>query len=290
MKLSKRILIITLVASIVIAASVALSACGGLNNYSSNYDNAAAYTVAESGEIDGSVVVDLDIEWCNGSVIVEMSDTASTVSFHEETNGEKITEDTTMHYYHDGAKLNIRYAKSGRVTLGKLVKRLYVTIPSNLILRDVEIEAISADIIVKDLQASEVSAESVSGVVNVECTATEVDVETTSGNIFVDCKASEIDIETVSGRVALTCLNLPIDIEIDTNSGDVEICLTNARAFSVIFDTVSGSHSYSFDGMTNSKVNGNHVLSYLGGVQLNGAYCYEVDTTSGNLKVRMLTV
>ncbi|MBD5092115.1 MAG: DUF4097 domain-containing protein [Clostridiales bacterium] len=288
MKLSKRISVLTLVALLVIAASVALSACGELNNYASKYDNAAAYTVADSGEFDS--VVDLDIEWCNGSVIVETSDTATTVSFYEETSGEKINEDTTMHYYHDGAKLNIRYAKSGRVTIGKLVKRLYVTIPSNLALREVEIEAISAAVIVKDIQANEVSVESVSGLVNVECTAAEIDVETTSGNIFVDCKASEIDIETVSGRVGLTCLSLPIDLEIDTTSGDVYIYLTNERAFSVIFDTVSGLHSYNFEGMTHSKVNGNNVLSYLGGVQQDAAYCYEVDTTSGNLTIALLHV
>ncbi|MDE6060581.1 MAG: DUF4097 domain-containing protein [Clostridia bacterium] len=271
---------------IVIVASVALSACGDLNNYASKYDNATAYTIADSGEIDGRGVVDLDIEWCNGSVIVETSDTASTVSFYEETNGEKITDDTTMHYYYDGAKLYIRYSKSGRVSLGKLVKRLYVTVPSGLALREVEIEAISAAVTVKDVQAIEVSVESVSGMVTVDCTANEVDVETTSGNVFVDGVASEIDVETVSGRVSLTCARLPIDIEIDTTSGDVELYLTNERAFSVIFDTVSGSYVDRFGGgLIRESARGKDVYNYLGGVAQNAAYFYEVDTTSGDLTI-----
>ncbi|MDE5601465.1 MAG: DUF4097 domain-containing protein [Clostridia bacterium] len=344
MKLRKRILFLMLVAILVIALSVILSACGKIFAYECVYENSELYTIADHGEVEMTAMCDLDIKWFIGSITVQKSDEVSAVTFYEENTGDmKADANETMHYYFDGKKLHIRYGKSGRLTFrpGGIVKNLYVCVPSTLTLQNVEIETTRTDeATVTGITADEVSIAG-DGRMHVECTAREVGIED-SGKLYVncpdsdvsiknvygsvngectaknvvvlandvvnlnctaksvviksyyhtycdvnlDCTADEIDIKTGSGDVTLTCDALPKNLNIETESGVVQMYLTNERAFSVVYNTQRGEFEYEFDGLC--RGDDMNAYNYLGGVQPNDEYYYVVNTQSGNLKVERM--
>ena len=315
MKLRKRILIITLVALIVIAASVALSACGAYIAYECNYENSELYTIADHGEVEMSDMFDLDIKWFAGSVTVQKSDEVNTVTFYEENaDDEEVDADKTMHYYYDGKKLNIRYGKSGEIRFAKVIsKHLYVFVPSTITLQNVDIKT-ECFVMVTGITADEVSIGgfgetqvectarkvyiSAGGEIHVNCEASDVtirggnngkvyaectasDIET-GANIYLNCTASEIEMKTQFGNITLICDALPKELNINTYAADVEMYLTNERAFSISYRT-SGEFEYVFNGLKEDYYK--EVYSYLGGVQPNEEYYYTVYSSRGNIKL-----
>lgn len=273
MKLLKRLLPIILVLSLAIAACLALAACGDLYNYQCSYANADAYTVASSGS--ATAIENIDIDWYNGSVVVKTVEAGGKLSFKEITEGEETTDDTTMHYLVDGNTLRIRYCVSGKISLGKLKKYLYVDVPANLTLKKVEVANVSGDISISGVTAKEVDVDNVSGATRIECFANSIKVDTVSGVAYVESDADKIDLDTVSGAATIICRTTPSKLNVDTTSGDVLLRLSGDTGFRMKFETVSGVFMNAFS--SNTVTQGD---SY---VYLGGECSYEVNSVSGKL-------
>ena len=115
----------------------------------------------------------------------------------------------------------------------------------------IDASAVSADIDISGLDNEKLSANSVSGDVDVRASSRRVSIETVSGDLEFSGETSRISAETVSGDMELS--GIAGEIEATTVSGDME--LQAGLVDSVKLETVSG------DVTTVAEVSGNGKLS-----------------------------
>lgn len=115
----------------------------------------------------------------------------------------------------------------------------------------VDVSTVSADIDISGLDNEKLTANSVSGDVDVNAASRRVSVETVSGDLEFDGDTSRISAETVSGDMNLS--GIAGEIEATTVSGDME--LQAGLVDSVKLETVSG------DVTAAAEVSGNGKLS-----------------------------
>jgi len=115
----------------------------------------------------------------------------------------------------------------------------------------IDASAVSADIDISGLDNEKLSANSVSGDVDVKASSRRVSIETVSGDLEFSGETSRISAETVSGDMELS--GIAGEIEATTVSGDME--LQAGLVDSVKLETVSG------DVTTVAEVSGNGKLS-----------------------------
>lgn len=149
----------------------------------------------------------IEIEWQSGEVIVTAAETDKiTVS---ESSGNKIGESTQMKIYQNGntLKINFGFSHKGNFSgfnIKSINKTLNVTIPKK-IFEEIEIEAVSADITLKNVSAKAIDTGTVSGYISADgINAEELDCETVSGDVRIDGKVTrECSFDSVSGRTSL---------------------------------------------------------------------------------------
>ena len=222
------------------------------------YANAANYT---AGAGEAAAVSSIDIEWIAGAVNVQYGET-QTVTFSESTSAE-LKEDEVMHWWLDGTTLRLKFAKSGYRANNVPQKTLTVTLPQTLLLNEVEIEAVSANVTATGISAGK------------------FDIETVSGNVTASgvTASRELDFKTVSGNVHATLSTLPAEIDCETVSGDTTLTFDRSASFYVEFETVSGNFTCAFAEPVKS---GKH---YTAGTV--GAPCrIEGETVSGNFAIQ----
>lgn len=118
---------------------------------------------------------------------------------------------------------------------------------------------------------------STSGELNFDGSARNAKFSTVSGNISAAGDIEYFEAESTSGKVSLTALTqAPNELEISTVSGNVLLTLPESADFTLDFDTVSGD----FNSELSVSLK-NHRYIYA-----NGAADYEVDTTSGDLRIQ----
>lgn len=115
----------------------------------------------------------------------------------------------------------------------------------------IDASAVSADIDISGLDNEKLSANSVSGDVDVKASSRRVSLETVSGDLEFSGETSRISAETVSGDMELS--GIAGEIEATTVSGDME--LQAGLVDSVKLETVSG------DVTTVAEVSGNGKLT-----------------------------
>ncbi|MBQ8814931.1 MAG: DUF4097 family beta strand repeat protein [Lachnospiraceae bacterium] len=266
----------------------------GLSSY--QYDDAGKYT--PGGAALTSAVNNLDIDWVSGEIEIVYHD-ERTIVFSETSNREE-DEQLAMRYWLDGDTLRIKFAESGNWNFGDLHKTLTVMLPADLVLNELEIDTVSANLKAHRIAAKRADMDTVSGWIDIEEAAVSqsFNADTTSGDITAMFAGSlgELEIDTVSGKtqisvdqlgefeinstsgaVSLSAANAPASGEIGTVSGDVELILPETAEFTVEINTVSGE----FDSEFSLAKNGDR---YSCG---SGACRYEVETTSGNISFRL---
>ena len=290
-----------LIMLILAVGAVLLSGCRisvhlpiGLSSY--YYDNVEKYIVGGAGITD--TVERVEIQWLNGNVKVA-THKENIVRFSEEAN-RTLTNDNSVHYWLDGTTLRIQFCGSGKRDLSGLKKDLTVLLPEELMLKELEINGVSAEIEVNSIRAEELSLNTVSGDLEVTgCTITEsADFDTTSGAVTADVlgvlrelcvstvsgKASvtaqridTVDMDSTSGALLLSAEETPDRIDMSTVSGAVMLILPEDTGMTLRFDTVGGRLSSELPGETDGKD------SVFG----DGTCACSVDTTSGNLKIQV---
>lgn len=278
MKRSLSKLIITVL--MFVTGALMLCACNDIVDgiISLNYTNESAYTVASEGELSVSAIgLSIDVEWINGGVTVNVDSTLNGVRFHEVSEGEKPNNANTMRYLYDGNTLRIKYAKSGRTEIGKLKKFLYVSVPANVWLADVDIETKNGNVIIENVNANKIECETVSASVSLNCTAHMVETKSVSGSVSIRGGIADIDVETDSGLTSVFCDTALNRLSVDSVSGDVELGVFEQAGFKLSYDTVSGVFINAFSERTQRQ--GKFY------VYNSGNSIYEIDTVSGKLTI-----
>ena len=220
--------------------------------------NDTKYT-AGNGEVSAAGITQLSINWVSDSVTVEYYD-GNTISFSEPEHSDL---DYALRYLVDGNELKINYCKSGlKWTLGALRdKDLTVYLPKGLVLDEIDIETISADVALNGLTAKEIELNAISGNINAFGSFTNINVETVSGGaeIIALTKPTSMDFETVSGRMKVY---IPEDIS----------------GFTVTYDSVSGGAS-----VNDFEVSMPQSKTYKYG---DGSTRIDFESVSGNIEIK----
>lgn len=257
--------------------AVLLSGCSIPNLFgvsSFYYEDAEKYTMG--GATLNGTIDKVEIEWINGSVLVTTHDD-STVAFEEQSD-RKLSTDTTMYYWQEGATLHIKYGRSGRWNPSGLNKDLTLYLPEQLALAEMEIDVVSAGVILEGVSADQMTLETVSGGITADLpgavAALEIDTVSGSANISAAQVATFVA-DSVSGAVSLSTTAAPETLKVETVSGGVDLYLPEQAGFTLRFDTVSGKLETALAG----KSDGNQIVFG------DGSGTYLVDTTSGNLTI-----
>ena len=193
-------------------AALALGLMAGCGGYD-RYDDAALYSVGGSSVTGISTV---EIEWLAGEVVVEVSPTAGTVSFSEETD---VADDALkLHYLDRAGELEIEYAAAGASIPSGSSKKLTVTVPAGLY--ELDIQTTSANVTVKGVPGREVKIETREG--NVDCVLGEIsgfilEYETRSGKLIDAYGAQLRERDTYLFGVG------GMELDVETGSGDLTL-------------------------------------------------------------------
>lgn len=190
------------------------------------YSDAETYRAGDT-EIPAADLSDIDIHWIAGKVQLEIYDGTSVVL--SETGAEK-EEDRLRWRVKDG-ELTVQWRKSERFSVvDTLTKDLTVRIPRTMVLRELDIESVSAGIFIPEISVSdELSLETVSGNIQIgSLSAEKLDVSTVSGNTKFSGAVPEISWESVSGSLTMTDTVYPREIKGESVSGDLYLKLPDA--------------------------------------------------------------
>lgn len=252
-------------------------------NLGSHYADADKY-IAGPGEIPADKIHELEINWLDGNVEVEVYD-GDTVQFSE-TSHRKLSEKKQMHYYNKNGKLIIQYQKSFTGIFNFVGtggnKELTVKIPESIAgdFGDVRIDTVSADTQVSGITGDKFRFDSTSGGIRLEeCSASEFDTDTTSGSVTADGSFGEVEFDTVSGNLNLSSKICPSRINADGVSGSVTLFLPENEGFTYKYDSVSGSLNCEFQV---SQGDGK-------GTYKNGDAKFSFDSVSGDVEIKKLS-
>lgn len=253
-------------------------------------------------ELDGKQIKDLDINWINGNITVEVYD-GETVQFFEKSHKD-LKESEQLRYYSKDGKLIIQYRKAKRAlfSLGtNLRKELTVRIPEKTAetMGYIRIDTISADAKVKAITAERFNLDSTSGNFSLsECKSytlsmdstsgnlageslyvdDKLDADTTSGDVDVEGSFQYIDSDTVSGTITIMSQICPQKVRTDSVSGDVILTIPENSGFTYRKDSVSGSLECDFDVSQKEDM----------GIHKDGSASFHFDSVSGDIAILKL--
>ena len=241
---------------------IGVAGCGLFsNNEYMRYDD-SEYAVGGTSLSQNVELIKID--WVDGDITVNVSDSAYYVSFYEQSNADNLQDsDVTLRYKVYGNQLLIKFAKSRASLKGNVKKTLTVTLPAQNV-DQLSIANIAGDVSVRGSNITAV-------------TGTEIDVETVSGNVsFSTLNVNKVEVETVSGAVSFSSCVVATEIDIESVSGDVEFWFGPQKDFVCTFNTVSGR----VENYIEATKNGN-TYTYGDGAKV----AIRVDTVSGKLKL-----
>lgn len=284
---------------VLIIIATMLSGCiinGGISNsvYYSDFDKYSVGSFSKEG-LDNNK---LYINWISGNVIVSKGND-NTFKVYEETNE---TEDKyKMHYYDSSEVFYVQFCASEKTITHKFKQKdLFIVVPLNYSLENIEISSVSSDLLVQDLILNEVEIENVSGEVKLsslnshilsvdnvsgkvvlsKVSSNDLSIDNISGNINSDeLSLNKVDIETVSGDINLSVINEPTEIDLETVSGGIILSFIDELGFSAKINKVSSDFNCEFPTVITNK-------RY---VHLDGACMIDVSTVSGNVNINKIS-
>lgn len=267
------LLILTIVILLVAFSSCQITGCSYADL---DYENSLRYQ--KGGASIDADVTQIEIEWIIGSVSIEYHD-KNTIEFSEESNLE-IDNKHTLRYYNDGNTLHIKYGKKGKFALGvgAIEKDLTIKLPRDFLLKELEIDSVSASILSNEpIRAENIDIESVSGGIAMAVdSVSEIELETVSGDVELNGNIKGASISSVSGDINISSSVLT-QCEIETVSGAVTLSVEE-ESFTLTASTVSGTVACDFQTTTNDN-------TFVCG---NGDNEYTIETVSGNIMLKKI--
>lgn len=217
-------------------------------------DGTTTQTVADADQIRN-----LDIAWVSGSIIIQPDEHATDITVAETyVDAEKYRMVTEV----SGNTLKIQYCQETIVfpSFGINVdfsKDLIITVPADWACGSLDIDTASANLMVNDLDISEVEFDGASGTCDfVNCNVGELDMDGASGDIKFSGTLNTLDFDGASASCYLEVTNVPDRITMDGMSGDLELTLPEECGFTVSIDAMSSDFHCDFPTTT---LGGNHV-------------------------------
>lgn len=230
--------------------------------------------------IPGNEVRDLKIQWVSGSIIIEPADVDEIQISESAPSDPKYT----MVCKHSGDRLTVSFCEDARldfhfgISINDIVsKNLTILVPKDWQCDELQIEAASATLDVKNLTIRNVNFDGASGTCNfTDCTVDTLDLDTASGDVTFTGSLDVLDCDAASASVYATLNNVPSKIDMDSMSGDLDITLPADAGFTLSMDAMSSDFVSDFE---TTIRNGNYVSG-------DGACRIDVDAMSGDVSLR----
>lgn len=249
-------------------------------NHGTNFLPTVSDGYATQGAVDASRINSIEIDWVAGSITIIPDENADQITISETP----VSDDKyRMVYKQEGNTLHIEYCKesitfpSFSFDTDNLQKDLLITVPSDWICEELEIDTASAEVNVRDMTITKVDFDGASGICEFEnCNVNELDMDTASGDVNFEGKLNILDCDAASADCNITVSNVPSRIDIDTASGDLNLTLPEECGFTCKMDTMSGDFDSDFS--TTSK-NGSYHYG-------DGACKITISAMSGDVSIR----
>ena len=262
-----------------LCAMAVLAGCGHPQaQQTQNGGQDADYNVGNGDVVQLNGFREIDIEWISGQVDVVLYDGEGIELSETLMDGSAVSLKMEWQVNEDEGTLDIR--SQPQLMSAAEEKYLVVKLPRSLVLYELDIETVSAGVLVDltdedTLTLQELDVTSVSGAISVyAANAGEISLSTTSGSVGGSVRTGKLEAESVSGSINLMLDTTPTEVEAENGSGSVVLRLRDRSSVPspllVTFRTVSGKLSGNVDFQT-----AEHAL-------------WEFETGSGN--VELLTV
>lgn len=238
----------------------------------------AGYNAGNGDVVQLNGFREIDIEWISGQVDVVLYDGEGIELSETLMDGSAVSLKMEWQVNEDEGTLDIR--SQPLLMSAAEEKYLVVKLPRSLVLHGLDIETVSAGVLVDltdedTLTLQELDVTSVSGAISVyAANAGEISLSTTSGSVGGSVRTEKLEAESVSGSINLTLDTTPTEVEAENGSGSVVLRLRDRSSvpspLPVAFRTVSGKLSGNVDFQTAERA------------------LWEFETGSGN--VELLTV
>lgn len=238
---------------------------GNIHNFdSSEY-------LSGNSEVDASDITDIEINWIDGSVNIDVYD-GNTIKFYEECKNE-LSDSDLLHYYSKSNKLKIEYSGTKKIPIfiggSNLKKSLTVQIPESMLVQfnDLNIEAVSSNVNISNINSKYIDIENISGnillnniavdKIDIDTTSGDIDsdniiikkssnIDTISGSAILNGSISAIEFDSTSGDLKVVSDICPNEADTDTTSGNISLSIPDNSGFSYSFDGVSGKMKCDF--------------------------------------------
>jgi len=207
-------------------------------------------------------VDEFNISWIAGNVTVKPTDgdkvKVTEYCQRELKDGEKMKVETS------GSLISIDF-KTDNNLFNMPPKLLVIEIPNGKA-DEIEINTVSADVIIETITSEEMKIATTSGDINGTISADKIDfasisgdiaaeisaektkISTTSGStsIISDERLDELKFDSISGKIKLDAAKCPKEANINTTSGNIEIILPPDSQFTLDYDKISGDLTNDF--------------------------------------------
>lgn len=194
-------------------------------------------------------VQNIDIEWAAGSIIIQQSDSLSSIIVEE--SSPTYSEYETV-IKQSGQTLKIKFSEesvklSGFGIDADISKDLVIRVPKNWNCNSLEIDAAAAEVYIHDLSINELDFDGASGNLILDnCNIVDLDIDTASGDVEFSGTLKELDFDAASAKFYGEFLAMPNHLNLDAMNGDVELVLPEYCWFTCELETMSGSFDTDF--------------------------------------------
>jgi len=129
-----------------------------------SYDDASKYSVMIDSQTIETDITELNLNWQTGTVDISLHDEDYVLI--SETGNANLTSDSRLHYYLDGTKLKLQFAKSGFSAGSSFKKDLVIKLPRTTKLANFVINNAASDIKFADISADSVELQIAAGKIN----------------------------------------------------------------------------------------------------------------------------
>lgn len=268
----------------------------GFNLGGDSYTNSELYSIGE-GSLSPNQVSAINLNWVSGSIQVEEYE-GTDINFFE-TSSRELSEKHKMRYYLDNNGRLIIQFQAPRSYFGfnnNYSKNLTVQVPKGFQMTGLDIDTVSSDLKLTNLQANTSTIDSVNGniqiinlvsdklridTVNGDITASGITVNTitvdgVSSDLEFTGNIAHISTSLVSGNTRITPGAAVSKIDCESVSGSITITIPESVGFTVKYDSLSERINSQFPTFNTSS----NTLVYAGGQAQ-----FDFETVGGSLNI-----
>lgn len=233
--------------------------------------------MTSSFPVDPGQIQNIKIQWTAGSITIQPSEDTDTIQVME-SEPEKERDRMDCRISGNTLTIQFRETRNSVFSFGTSIdaKDLVILVPAGWDCQNLEIEAASADVDIRDMTVNALELMAASSLCNLEnCTVNELDVDAASGDLSFSGYLNTLEFDGASADCSLKLMQCPSHIDLDGMSGNLEITLPSDCGFTV--DTEGLSNKFSTDFPTTTR-DGAYVCG-------DGSCTMEIDALSGSVAI-----